>query len=192
MLQRLELPGADLAWCPDFLPDPGRTLALVLEQVPFEQRSITMFGRVVAEPRLTSWHGDPGASYRYSGRRNEPLPWPPVLGLLREHLQHVLGTPFNSVLANLYRDGRDAMGWHADDERELGPQPVIASISVGGVRRMQFRCRPKGPIALSLELPSGSLLVMSGATQRRYHHRVPPTAREVAARVNLTYRMIVA
>lgn len=173
------------------MPDPDRVLAEVLRQVPFEQRSIRMFGKEVAEPRLTSWHGDPGAGYRYSGRDNPPLPWVPVLAALRERVAELLGAPFNSVLANLYRDGRDAMGWHSDDERELGSEPVIASISLGATRRMQFRPRPRGPIALSIELPPGSLLVMSGPTQANYHHRVPPTARAVGVRVNLTYRRIV-
>jgi alkylated DNA repair dioxygenase AlkB len=98
----------------------------------------------------------------------------------------------NSVLANLYRDGADHMGWHADDESELGAEPVIASVSLGAARQFQFRPRPRGAIALRLDLRPGSMLVMAGATQRHYHHRVPPTARPVGPRINLTFRRVAA
>lgn len=147
-----------------------------------------MFGRWIPEPRLTAWFGDPGAAYRYSGRDNEPLPWLPALAAVRDAVGQTTGAAFNSVLANRYRDGADHMGWHADDEPELGAHPVIASVSLGAMRRLQFRPRPKGPAALQVELPHGSLLVMAGATQQRYHHRIAPTSKPLAQRVNLTFR----
>ena len=184
---RIELAGAELYWSPQFLTDPARWLEQLLVELPWQQRSIRMFGRDLPEPRLTSWHGDPGASYRYSGQTNEPLPWTPVLQRMRQRLAEI-GVPSNSVLANLYRDGADHMGWHADDERGLGP--VIASVSLGSARTMQFRPRPKGPVALRIELLSGSLLVMAGATQRNVHHRIPATRTQVGPRVNLTFRTI--
>ncbi len=156
----------------------------------WQQRTLRMFGRDIAEPRLTSWHGDPGAHYRYSGRDHAPLPWPPELTALRRRVELAARHPMNSVLANLYRDGADHMGWHADDEAELGPAPVIASVSLGAARQLQFRPRPSGPIALRVEAVPGSLLVMAGDTQRNYHHRVPRTARPVAMRINLTFRLV--
>lgn len=187
--ERIALPGADLSWWPDLLSaqQARRSFEELSAGLPWQQRTIAMFGRDIPEPRLTSWHGDPQARYCYSGRDNDPLPWTPALQRLREALQQV-GVPSNSVLANLYRDGADHMGWHADDEPEL--DPLIGSLSLGAVRRMQFRPRPRGPIALTLDLTPGSLLVMAGGTQINYHHRIPATRRPVGPRINLTFRTI--
>ena len=149
-----------------------------------------MFGRMVDSPRLSSWIGDAGTSYVYSGARFEPRPWHPALLQLRRELQSLLGVDFNSVLANRYRDGRDAMGWHSDDERELGPCPVIASVSLGATRRFAFKHRRQPAQKLGLELPNGSLLVMRGDTQANYRHALPRTARAVTDRINLTFRSI--
>jgi alkylated DNA repair dioxygenase AlkB len=190
--ERVVLPGADLLWWPDFLR-PAVAAGVVERlsaELPWQQRTLRMFGRDVLEPRLVSWHGDPEAHYRYSGRDHEPLPWTADLIELRELVEAACGHPMNSVLANRYRDGADHMGWHSDDEPELGPAPVIASVSLGAARQLQFRPRPRGPIALRLDLRPGSMLVMAGATQRRYHHRIPPTARPVGARINLTFRHV--
>ena len=188
----MALPGAALRWWPDFLrEDAAACLFEALRaDLPWRQQSIRMFGRWIAEPRLTSWHGDAGAAYRYSGRDNPPQPWTPPLVDLRERVGRMTGERFNSVLANLYRDGADHMGWHADDEASLGPAPVIASVSLGAERRLQFRPRPRGPIALQVDLPAGSLLVMAGGTQQHYHHRIPRTARPVGPRINLTFRLV--
>ncbi|HBK45083.1 MAG TPA: alpha-ketoglutarate-dependent dioxygenase AlkB, partial [Xanthomonadaceae bacterium] len=101
------------------------------------------------------------------------------------------GADFNSVLANRYRDGRDAMGWHSDDEPELGPQPLIASLSLGAARRFAFRHRSDPALRLALTLGHGDLLLMAGATQSHYRHALPRTARPVGERVNLTFRRIV-
>ena len=128
--------------------------------------------------------------YRYSGARFEPRPWPDALLLVRARLCEALQVDFNSVLANRYRDGRDAMGWHADNEPELGPQPVIASLSLGATRRFVLKHRGDPSRKLALDLPHGSLLVMSGATQRNYRHALPRTARPVGERINLTFRRI--
>lgn len=149
-----------------------------------------MFGREVDSPRLSAWIGDAGAVYRYSGADFTPCPWNHALSVLRVRLQEELGVPFNSVLANLYRDGRDAMGWHSDDEPELGPRPVIASVSLGGVRRFALKHRRDAALKGVLELPHGSLLVMSGDTQRLYRHALPRTSRVVAPRINLTFRQV--
>ncbi|MBP1475481.1 alpha-ketoglutarate-dependent dioxygenase AlkB [Frateuria sp. MAH-13] len=191
--QSLALEGAELALWADWLP-PVEADALfveLLESVSWEIHVIRMFGREVASPRLSCWIGDPGASYVYSRTRFEPHPWPPALAAMRPRLQRACGSTFNSVLANLYRDGRDAMGWHSDDEPELGPAPVIASISLGAARRFTFRSKAaRGRAMLELELPHGSLLRMAGATQRLYQHALPRTAQGQAPRINLTFRRI--
>ena len=122
--------------------------------------------------------------------RFEPRPWPEALRPVRPRLEQALGQGFNSVLANLYRDGRDAMGWHSDAEPELGARPVIASISLGAARRFALRHRQQPERRLSLELPHGSLLVMAGDTQRFYRHCLPRTAKPLGERINLTFRRI--
>jgi len=189
----LALPGADLAFDPHWLPAPeaDALLATLQAGVAWDVHRLRLFGREVPSPRLSCWIGDPEAVYIYSGTRFTPHPWPPVLQALRARLTDALGTDFNSVLANLYRDGRDAMGWHSDDEPELGPAPVIASLSLGATRRFLFKSRDGNAHRLALELPHGSLLVMRGATQRRYRHALPRTARPVGPRINLTFRWIV-
>ena len=132
-----------------------------------------------------------GADLGKARTRFLPHPWLPELLPLRERLQRELGQPFNSVLANRYRDGRDAMGWHSDDEPELGPRPVIASLSLGGTRRFVFRHRHDPAKKFALELPHGSLLVMAGDTQANWRHALPRTTRAVPPRLNLTFRRIV-
>jgi alkylated DNA repair dioxygenase AlkB len=161
-------------------------------EIAWEQHRLRLFGRELLSPRLSCWIGDAHAVYRYSGTRFEPRPWTPATEELREYLFAHCAERYNSVLANLYRDGRDSMDWHSDDERELGPDPVIVSFSFGGVRRFRLRHRHNPRLRLELELPPGSLLRMAGATQRLYRHDVPKTARAVAPRINLTYRQIIA
>ncbi len=191
-LSPLPLADATLALEPAWL-EPTQADALLeclLEQVPWETHRIRLFGREHASPRLSCWIGDSGVSYRYSGVVFQPWPWPACLDEVRRRLQDELGQPFNSVLANLYRSGADAMGWHSDDEPELGPAPVIASVSLGGSRRFLLKHR-KDPVGkLALELGHGSLLVMSGQTQRHYRHALPRTAKPVGPRVNLTFRAV--
>ncbi len=186
------LPGASLACHADWLPamEADTLFADLRASLPWSVHRIRLFGRSVDSPRLSAWIGDADAVYRYSGTDFLPHPWTPALSGLRARLQDALGVPFNSVLANLYRDGRDAMGWHSDDEPELGPAPVIASISLGGVRRFLLKHRQDPAQRAAFELPHGSLLVMAGETQRHYRHALPRTAKPVAPRINLTFRLI--
>ena len=192
VLAPIPLADADLRFDPHWLgPVEADALNTVLTQtVPWGVHRIRLFGREVDSPRLSCWIGDPEAHYRYSGTDFAPQPWPEALVPLRARLEATLGVPFNSVLANRYRDGRDAMGWHSDSEAELGAEPVIASISLGAVRRFALKHRSDPQRRLALDLPSGSLLVMSGATQRNYRHALPRTARPVGQRINLTFRQI--
>ena len=193
-LKALPLPDAELAFETQWLA-PAAADALfagLRERVAWECHRIRLFGREHASPRLSCWIGDPDASYRYSGTRFEPHPWPAVLLPVRARLREELRIDFNSVLANLYRDGRDAMGWHGDNEPELGARPVIASLSLGATRRFVLKDRGDPDRRLALDLPHGSLLVMSGETQRNYRHALPRTAKPVGARINLTFRRIYA
>ena len=191
-LVTLPLAGADLRFDPGWLEAAAadRLFAQLRAGIPWEVHRIRLFGREHASPRLSCWIGDPGTSYRYSGSRFEPRPWPAALDPLRERLQAELGVGFNSVLANRYRDGRDCMGWHSDDEAELGTEPVIASVSLGAPRRFVLKHREAPERRLARDLPHGSLLVMQGDTQRLYRHALPRTARPVGERINLTFRRI--
>ncbi|MBC6612951.1 alpha-ketoglutarate-dependent dioxygenase AlkB [Hymenobacter sp. BT507] len=195
-LTLLPLPHAEIWLDEHFLPLEAASMLLhELEQtIRWRQEAIRLYGREVLQPRLTAWHGDSAATYRYSGLQLTPQPWTPALQELRKQVETATGAAFNSVLLNLYRYGQDSMGWHADDEPELGPAPVIASLSLGATRRFRLRPRdareiPHAP--LSLDLPSGSLLVMRGPTQQHWLHAVPKTARPTDARLNLTFRLIV-
>lgn len=190
-LQRIDLADAELGLDPTWLSrtEADALFEALLAGIGWEVHRIRMFGRQIDSPRLSCWIGDPGASYTYSRTRFQPHPWPATLASLRARLRETLDVDFNSVLANRYRDGRDAMGWHSDDEPELGPQPVIASLSLGATRRFALKPRGEGG-GLTLDLPHGSLLVMRGDTQTRYRHALPRTARPVGERINLTFRRV--
>ncbi len=169
----------------------GECFQILRRELAWKQEHYTVYGRRVAAPRLTAWYGDAGASYRYSGVDHQPLPWHPLLLDLKQLVEQHCGTPFNAVLANRYRDGRDSMGWHADDEPELGRDPVIASLSLGATRL--FKLRPKGKKnreGLDIPLPAGSLLLMAGALQHHWQHSLPKTRRPVGERINLTFRQV--
>jgi alkylated DNA repair dioxygenase AlkB len=198
-VERIDAPDAGLLFWPRaFAGDEAAELFAELRTcIDWQAEEIVIFGEKRRVPRLVAWHGDPGASYVYSGVRHEPAPWLPALERIRLRIGARLagsGSPvastFNSVLLNLYRNGRDGMGWHADDEPELGSEPVIASVSLGAVRRFVLRHRRRRDRKIDLALPGGSLLVMHGATQRCWVHAVPKTARPVGERINLTFRRI--
>ncbi|MDR6843199.1 alpha-ketoglutarate-dependent dioxygenase AlkB family protein [Pseudoxanthomonas sacheonensis] len=187
------LPGAELWFAPDWLQarQADALFAELRDSIEWETHRIRLFGREVDSPRRSSWIGDEGASYTYSGTRFQPRPWPQALADVRRRLAHELGCEFNSVLANRYRNGRDYMGWHSDNESALGPRPIIASLSLGATRRFVLRHRQQLSQKFELSLTHGSLLVMRGDTQANYRHGLPRTARPVGERINLTFRMIV-
>ena len=178
-------------WPSAFRPDEAAQLFTELRQtIDWQQESILMFGRRVPVPRLVAWHGDPGTSYTYSGTLHQPLPWTPPLTRIRDRVGELSCARFNAVLLNLYRDGRDGMGWHADDEAELGRDPVIASVSLGATRRFCLRHRKRRSLKLDLPLVHGSLLCMAGATQHHWVHALPKTRAAVGERINLTFRLV--
>lgn len=191
-LTALPLPDAELAFDPQWLPpaEADALLASLRDTIAWQVHRVRLFGREHPAPRLSAWIGDADAAYGYSGMQHVPAPWPAPLVPVRARLRETLGVDFNGVLANLYRNGRDTMGWHADDERELGPAPVIASLSLGATRRFVLKHRTHPGVRLALELAHGSLLVMSGPTQRHHRHALPRTARPVGERLNLTFRRV--
>jgi alkylated DNA repair dioxygenase AlkB len=191
--QSLPLADADVRLLQFCAPDEAqRWFERLHAEIPWERHRLCLFGREIDAPRLSCWIGDADAVYTYSGTRFEPHRWTPACAELRERLGPLCGERYNSVLCNLYRDGRDSMGWHSDDERELGAAPIIASLSFGAVRRFRLRHRRDPMQRLEIELPPGSLLRMAGATQRHYRHDLPKTAQPVGPRINLTFRRLFA
>jgi alkylated DNA repair dioxygenase AlkB len=190
--QTVPLPNADLRYAPQWLDADAATalFAALRDAIPWSRHRLRLFGREVDAPRLSCWIGDAGAAYTYSRTRFEPHPWPLALGLVRAQLAAECGTDFNSVLANFYASGNDSMGWHADDEPELGTHPLIASLSLGASRRFAIHHRSDRTHRLAIELAHGSLLLMGGATQCHYRHALPKTRRAVAPRLNLTFRRL--
>jgi len=178
-------------WPAAFGPEEASRLFDALRAgIHWRQEEIVIFGQRRRVPRLVAWHGDPGAGYRYSGTDHDPEPWTPELESVRARVNELGATRFNAVLLNLYRDGRDGMGWHADDEPELGRDPVIASVSLGAPRRFCLRHRRRKDLKLDLELPHGSVLLMAGSTQHHWVHALPKTRRPVGERINLTFRRV--
>lgn len=191
--ERLPIPDAEVYYLP-FLP-LGRPAEAVMrhliEEVPWRAQEIVVFGQKIMQPRLTAWYGDPGCAYAYSGIRLEPMPWSAMLREVKARIEVVAGENFNSVLLNYYRDAQDSIGFHSDDEPELGPRPVIASLSLGAERVfvMKHKTERKRP-PVRLTLASGSLLLMKGETQRHWRHGVPKETRPCGSRINLTFRRI--
>lgn len=210
----IRLPDADLLYVPSFLAAPAADgligallantdlpvagtdwLAVDPQQVGWEnirwQRDhIRMFGKTVAVPRFSAWYGDEGKSYTYSGLKLNPHPWNDLLQGIREAVEQQTGCAFNSVLLNWYRDGTDSMGWHADDEPELGPNPVIASVNLGASRRFLLRRKDDHQCKWELTLTHGSLLLMRGRMQHFWQHAIPKEKKITSLRINLTFRTI--
>jgi alkylated DNA repair dioxygenase AlkB len=162
-------------------------LARLLAETAWRSESITLWGKQFLQPRLTAWHGE--AAYTYSGLRLEPLPFTPLQQEIRAAVEAASGRRFNSVLLNYYRDGRDSMGMHSDDEPELGPEPAIASVSFGAARTFILQNK-RSRQRLKVDLTDGSLLLMAGQLQKNWSHGINKVARTVGSRVNLTFRLI--
>ena len=173
-------------------PQTGRLLQALLRELAWRQETIRIQGRPCLQPRLSAWYGDAGARYTYSGTTFEPHPWTDTLLRIRADIEALSGHRFNSVLCNLYRNERDSVGWHSDNEAEFGPRPVIASLSLGETRIFKFRHkRRQEQKRIALELTDGSLLIMAGDTQQHWQHAVEKERRPCGPRINLTFRNIV-
>ena len=162
-----------------------KTFDILNTTIPFKQHRVSVVGTTVDQPRLTCWFGD--ESYTYSGLTINPAPWTQELLEIRDQLRHDLETPFNSVLANFYKDGSSHVGWHADNEDQIGS--TIASVSLGGLREFGMK-NPSLNKHYSIELQTGSLLVMAGETQKHCKHCIVKTAKPVEPRINLTFRVL--
>lgn len=159
--------------------------------ITWKQETITMYGKTHAVPRKTAWYGNKGATYRYSGITHHPEPWTKALLDIKKVIEHVLNKEtFNSVLLNLYRNGNDKMGWHADNEKELGTNPTIASVSLGATRRFDLKHKTDNKQKIQLQLTPGSLIIMHGALQHHWLHQIPAQKKIIDSRINLTYRNI--
>ncbi len=187
----IALPDAELLYVRNFIPasEQQSYFEALRNQTPWRSDSITLFGKKVLQPRLVAWFGP--QPYTYSGLTLPAQPLSPLMDKIKSQIEALTGYRFNCLLANYYRNGRDSMGWHSDDEAMLGKNPVIASVSFGATRRFKFRHRRDHSRQIDLWLESGSLLLMAGATQHHYHHALPKTARPIGERINLTYRFIV-
>lgn len=195
--KRALLPGIDgffdgtLRYVPDFVAkrDSAKLFTALRTSLQWQSDKIKVYGKWHVIPRLQAWYGLPDAGYQYSGKYMVPLPLTEELAHLSALCSRFAGVEFNSVLANLYRDGQDCMGFHSDDEPELGHNPVIASLTLGATRRFDL-IHKKQAVKLQLDLPSGSLLVMQGTTQQHWQHGIARIKRPVAERINLTFRRI--
>lgn len=189
--QTLDLPDADISYCAEFYGEAESAMLFnrLLRETMWRQEKITLFGNTHKVPRLSCWMADAGLDYCYSNMTMQPVAWSPLLRAVNSRIREATGYDFNSVLINYYRDGRDSNGWHSDDEPELGKQPIIASVSLGSARDFMLRYKPDHKIKFRLALQSGSLLLMSGNTQRCWQHSIPKRA-HADARINLTFRNI--
>jgi alkylated DNA repair dioxygenase AlkB len=190
--QILDMPDAEVWFYPAFFDtsEADRLLADLTQKISWRQDQIRLFGRWVDQPRLTAWYGDPGCQYTYSGITMEPQEWTPELREVKERIEPVVGTVFNSVLLNYYRSERDSMSWHSDDEKELGENPIIASVNLGATRRFHFKHKSLPEQRVALDLVAGSVLIMAGTTQHFWLHQLPKSARSLGPRINLTFRVI--
>ena len=167
-----------------------RAFNQIRDESQWEQPEITIFGNTVLEPRLSTWHNELGEGYKYSGVMRRAQPFSKTLSDIRKRCSEVTNTPFNSALVNFYRNGQDGVGWHSDNEACNGPEPTIASVSLGATRRFDMRHRKTGE-TIKIQLESGSLLVMAGKSQQCWVHQVAKTKRVNEPRINLTFRCVI-
>lgn len=163
---------------------------VIFRKAEWKNDEVIIFGKKILTRRKTAWYGDEGCVYRYSGLVRQPLPWFPELLRIRDVAQASAGTNFNSCLLNLYHDGNDGMSWHSDDERMLGKDIVIASVSLGAERDFGFRHKTSRE-KIIIKLENGSLLIMKGDTQFNWHHALPKSKKVKEPRINLTFRKII-
>ena len=187
----LDLPDAQVFLTKTFLlsGEADRLFHEFLATTAWRQEWVTMYGKKVAKPRLTAWHGDADAGYASAGDVTRPLPWTPALREVRGLVEAATATTFNGVALNRYDSGADSYAWHSDDRPEFGAEPVVAVVSLGFARTCQFKHRARPDLRASVALTDGSLLVMRGATQRHWLHRIPKTGQRVTEHVNLTFRL---
>ena len=185
------LTDAEIDYYPDFfsLAKANELFLKLQNEIPWQQDNITVYGKTYLQPRLTALFGDPGKPYKYSNIVMEPHHWSPLILIIKEEIEKICNENFTSVLLNFYRNGQDSNGWHADNENELGENPIIASVSLGAERVFQLK-HNKLELKQNIVLHHGSLLIMKGTTQHFWKHQIPKTKKEIDSRINLTFRII--
>ncbi|WP_054852903.1 alpha-ketoglutarate-dependent dioxygenase AlkB [Olleya sp. ITB9] len=189
---KLNLPDSDITYYPNFLnpEEADYYFKILLNEIPWQQDDITVFGKTYAQPRLTALFADNKKPYSYSNITMQPHGFSSALSEIKKKIEDIENNTFTTCLANLYRDGQDSNGWHADNEKELGKNPIIASISLGQVRPFSLKHKVHKHLKHKIELQSGSLLVMKGSTQQHWLHQIAKTKKIIKPRINLTYRII--
>lgn len=188
----LDLPDAEIIYFSAFFnkEEADNIYLELLEQTPWQQDQITVYGKTHLQPRLTALYGNEGKPYSYSNIKMLPHHWTFLLQKIKFHIESVSNVSFTTVLLNYYRNGSDSNGWHADDEKELGTNPIIASVSFGSERTFQLKHNLNKNLKKSIVLEHGSLLIMKGTTQHFWKHQIPKTAKLIGPRINLTFRVI--
>ncbi|AXO81498.1 alpha-ketoglutarate-dependent dioxygenase AlkB [Olleya aquimaris] len=189
---KLNLPDSDITYHPNFLnpEEADYYFKILLKEIPWQQDDITVFGKTYAQPRLTALFADNKKPYSYSNITMQPHGFSSALSEIKKKIEDIENNTFTTCLANLYRDGQDSNGWHADNEKELGENPIIASVSLGQVRPFSLKHKVHKHLKHKIELQSGSLLVMKGSTQQHWLHQIAKTKKIIKPRINLTYRII--
>lgn len=189
----LELPDSEIIYFPNFFDkiDADSIYEELLKNTFWQQDKITVYGKTHLQPRLTSLYGNEGKPYSYSNIKMQPHNWTILLQKIKFHVEEIANVNFTTVLLNQYRNGNDSNGWHADDEKELGINSVIASVSFGAERIFQLKHNTDKSLKKNIVLEHGSLLLMKGTTQHFWKHQIPKTAKLVGCRINLTFRQII-
>lgn len=187
-----DLPEATIVYHPCFFDKKEADFIFnqLQSEIPWQQDSIRVYGKTHLQPRLTALFGNEGTPYSYSNIKMQPHPWNSLLQKIRNQIESVADTNFTTVLLNYYRDGKDSNGWHADNEKELGINPVIASLSFGAQRVFQMKHNSDKNLKKNILLEHGSLLLMKGSTQHFWKHQIPKTSKPIGPRINLTFRVI--
>ena len=187
-----DLQDADLEYYPNFfdINKSNELFQKLKTEVPWQQDDIKVYGKIYAQPRLTALYGNEGKPYGYSNIIMQPHKWSPLIMYIKNEIENVCPENFTTVLLNNYRDGRDSNGWHADNEKELGRNPIIASVSFGSERVFQMKHNTIKELKQNIILEHGSLLIMKGTTQHFWKHQIPKTAKPISERINLTFRII--
>ncbi len=189
---KLQLPDSDIRYYPNFLNSEKADFyfEVLRKNVVWQHDDITIFGKTYAQPRLTALFGTNGKPYSYSNITMQPYEFTPELLEIKNKIEAKTEVVFTTCLLNLYRDGNDSNGWHADNEKELGKNPVIASITLGQERFFHLKHRTRKESKHKLLLEHGSLLLMKGETQQHWLHQIAKTKKPIGERINLTFRLI--
>ena len=187
-----DLPNAEISYFPHFYDKvtADEIYAELQKDTLWRQDDIKVYGKIYPQPRLTALYGNEGLSYSYSNIKMQPHPWSLLLQKIKAKVEQVATANFSTVLLNYYRDGKDSNGWHADNEKELGLNPIIGSITFGAERVFQLKHNTHKEQKKSIVLEHGSLLLMKGTTQHFWKHQIPKTSKTIDSRINLTFRMI--